>query len=455
MTQLRQLVAGIAMFSCATLSFAQGTFTRYVEPQINKDNPKYVEIFKKIHQNPELGFMEKDTSALIASELKKYGYSVQTGIGKTGVVGIIKNGDGPVVMYRADMDANPVKETTDLLYKSTKTVMSPDGIITPVAHACGHDAHVTWLLSSAKFMAENKNLWKGTLVMLAQPAEELIQGARAMVDDGLYTKYGVPQPDYLLGIHTAAMPTGFVAAASGVRMAGTDQIDVVFHGIGGHGSLPQDAKDPVIMATNAVGQYQQIISRGLDPQKATVLTVGSIQSGVDNNVIPYESKIKLNLRWFDENDRNTMIQGIQNINQGIVTAYGINNDPELKPTMTRKGWSYPLVNSEALTQTIRQGLVDNMPSMKLMLTEEEMSATTGSEDFHHLVINNPKKDYSYLLVGIAEPERFKKAYAAKKAPPFNNHSGSFEIDINAIPYGSKVATYGLLTAFNQNKPQAK
>lgn len=262
-----------ALFPTLILFFINGlcaqTFmSQIIETSIAKDQGRLIEIFKDIHQNPELGFMETRTAGIVEKELKSLGYEVKTGIGETGVVGILKNGNGPTVMYRADMDANAVKETTGLPYASTKVVKRDDGSETPVMHACGHDAHVTWMLGVAKLMAEHKDLWKGTLIMVGQPAEEPILGAEAMVNDGLYTTHGVPKPDYLFGLHTAPVGVGLVAAATGVRMAGTDQIDITFHGVGGHGSMPNLTKDPVVMAASAVMQYQAIVSRGIDPKNS-------------------------------------------------------------------------------------------------------------------------------------------------------------------------------------------
>lgn len=207
-----------------------------VEKVVQEGKTDFMDIFKTLHQNPELGFQEKETAQFIAEHLDSYGYTVTTGIGKTGVVGVLKNGEGPVVMYRTELDALPVLETTDLPYKSTKTVLEDGGSETPVMHACGHDAHMTWMLSAAKYFAEHKNRWKGTLLMLGQPAEEPVLGAEAMVNDGLYTKYDIPEPDYLYGLHSWPLPTGSITAAKGTRMAGTDQLDITFYGVGGHGS---------------------------------------------------------------------------------------------------------------------------------------------------------------------------------------------------------------------------
>src|SRR5687767_1939520 len=263
----------------------QAQIYKQVKQMAHADSLRLVEMFKDIHQNPELGFMEVRTSGIIEKELKALGYEVITGIAKTGLAGILKNGNGPIVMYRADMDCNSVKETTGLLYASTKTMKKEDGTEVPVMHACGHDAHVTWMLGIAKIMAAIKNEWKGTLVFIAQPAEELMVGAEAMVKDRLYER-GVPVPDYLFGLHTWPIRVGTLENGFNERTAGSDQLDVTFYGIGGHGSSPQLGKDPIVMGSSAVMQYQTIISRSIAAQDAAVLTVGAFQAGIENNVIP-------------------------------------------------------------------------------------------------------------------------------------------------------------------------
>lgn len=415
---------------------------------VESDSAKLVEIFKDIHANPELGFMETRTAAIVAKELQAAGYDVKTGIGITGVAGILKNGEGPIIMWRGDMDCNAVKETTGLPYASTKVVKRDDGTESPVMHACGHDAHVTWLIGLARGMAQLKNAWKGTLIVVGQPAEEPILGAEAMVKDGLHTKHGIPEPDYLLGIHSAPVPVGVVAVASGVRMAGTDQIDVVFKGIGGHGSNPQLSKDPIVMAAAAIMQYQVIVSRAGDPQKAAVLTVGSVQAGSDNNVIPATALVKINLHWFDEADRNLMIEGIKRINEGIAHSYNL--PMELYPEMKMKGFAYPLDNDTALTAAVLTGVKKLLPD-KQILRENQLPAVMGSEDFHHLVIHNEKKMYCYYNVGIANPAVFAQAIKEGKTLLFNAHNGDFQVDLAGIPLGTKVAILGVLEAFQLKK----
>ena len=317
---------------------------------IDADADRLVGIYKDIHQHPELAFQETRTADIVAKELRALGYDVKTGIGQTGVVGILKNGDGPVVMYRADMDCNAVQEATGLAYASTKTMTRMNSAgkeeVVPVMHACGHDAHVTWLLGIAKVFAANKSEWKGTLIFLAQPAEEVILGAKAMVKDGMYTKYGVPKPDYLIVLHTTPKATGTVVATPGERMAGTAQLDVTFRGIGGHGSSPHQAKDPVIMAATAIVDYQTIVSRRINPLHPAVVTVGAMQAGTDNNVIPSSALLKVNLRWYDEKDRDIMLDAIERINQSIADSYDL--PEQLRPTTVMKGNSTVLVNDAEL-----------------------------------------------------------------------------------------------------------
>jgi hippurate hydrolase len=416
-----------------------------MEKSVESNKEHLLTTFKKIHKNPELGFMETETSKIIAKELKALGYKTITGIAKTGVVGIFKNGDGPVLMFRSDMDANAVKEVTGLPYASTKTIKREDGSEVPVMHACGHDAHTTWLLGIAKTMKAMKEKWQGTLVLVFQPAEELIEGARAMVDDGMYDK-GVPKPDILLSMHTAPIPTGTAVLAEGDRMAGTDQLDVTFYGVGGHGSTPHVTKDPVLMAASAIVQYQFIVSRAVDAQHAAVLTVGSVQAGSDNNVIPATALLKINLRWYDEKDRDLMIKAIKRINESIAYAYEM---PKKKyQTMKRKAWAYPVVNDPELVEKARPAL-EEVFGKKAVLTEAPRSM--GSEDFHHLVFNKTKAKYLHIFIGTAEPKVFEKAQKEGKAMPFSNHNGNFVVDPNAIPLAVKAGSNLLLHLFNDTK----
>lgn len=289
-----------------------------IDSLVEADSPRLVEIFKDLHRHPELGFAEVRTARTVAQALTDLRFTVTTGIGRTGVVAIFDNGPGPTVMYRADMDALPVEEATGLDYASTVRVQRDDGGESPVAHVCGHDAHVTWMLGMAKVLAQTAEAWSGTAVLIGQPAEELIDGARAMVDGGLYDVVG--KPDSFVALHTAPVPIGMVGAVGGERMAGTDQLDVVFHGVGGHGSMPQLARDPVLMAALAVVEFQSIISRRVAPHEVAVLTVGSIQAGSSYNVIPDQARLLVNLRWFNPYVRDQLISGIARSARGSPAA---------------------------------------------------------------------------------------------------------------------------------------
>jgi len=395
------------------------------------------DIFKDLHQHPELGFMETRTAGIVAKELKSLGYEVQTGIGKTGVVGILRNGPGPVVMFRADMDALNVEEKSGLDYASKVRVKMADGSEAPVGHMCGHDAHTTWLLGLAKLMAEHKDSWSGTLVLLAQPAEELAMGAKSMVDDGLFISQGIPKPDYALGLHTIPLPTGVVVGSGGVLEAGVETLDVTFHGVGGHGSSPQYTKDPILMGAYAITEYQSIISRAMDPRDVGVITVGAFNAGQNNNVIPEEATLKLNFRFFSEATREQLFKGVKSINDGIARTYGM---PEDKlPTIVRKGYAPPLINDvetmSRLDEALRMsGVVAND---KLI---DKFRAITGSEDFPVLYHGLDGVKAAYDFIGIADPKVFATAKAAGKEFPFSNHQPTFVVDLNAIPLGAKVAS---------------
>jgi amidohydrolase len=412
-----------------------------VKKMAEAEAAKYIDIFKDIHQNPELPFQERRTAAIVAKELKSYGFSVMTEIGITGVVGIYKNGDGPVVMYRGDMDCNGVEETTGLPYASKKTALNEDSVMVPVMHACGHDAHTTWMLAVAKIMVGLKDNWKGTLIMVGQPAEEIGAGADAMAKE-MYKK-GVPVPDYLLGMHTAPIGLGMYLNMSGDRMAGVDQLDVSFTGVGGHGSQPQDTKDPVVMAANAIIQYQTLISRNMDPQRPAVLTVGSVQAGMDNNVIPGSALLKLNLRWYQEKDRLIMINGIKQINEGIAVANGLPKD--LYPTIRFKQSLGPLKNNKELVDKVNPALEKLFGPGKNL----QFPPVMGSEDFHHLVKDHPSVKYDYILLGIVNPELFQETVKKGGFFPFTNHNGNFWVDPAAIPFGASVGVVALLETFKR------
>jgi amidohydrolase len=438
MNRIMKRFLPVACLLLATTSPAQT-----LRQRIAADSAQLAAMYKDLHQNPELGFQEWRTSGIVAKELKALGYEVITGMAKTGVAGILRNGGGPIVMFRADMDCNSVKEITGLPYASTKTMKKDDGTETPVMHACGHDAHVTWLLAIAKQMMALKAQWKGTLILLAQPAEEPMLGAKALAADSIY-KNRLPVPDYLLGLHTWPIPTGTIINGMQERMAGSDQLDVTFYGVGVHGSSPENGKDPIVMACNAVMQYQTVVSRQIAAQESAVLTVGAIHAGVDNNVIPAQATVKLNLRWFNEKTRNVLLDGIRRINEGIAVA---NNLPkEMYPSTNMKSTVFPLVNDEATAQRVNKALTAIIPATDIY---DKLPPVMGSEDFQHLVKDNGKTVCDFILVGTAHPDDCARAANEGKKFPYFNHNGNYKVDFNALPLGVEIGVTSLLELFKK------
>ena len=409
-----------------------------VSKTIEGDRQHLIDLFKDLHQHPEIAYTEVRTAGIVGNELKALGFEVFEGIGKTGVVGVLKNGPGATVWFRADMDANAVQETTGLPYAATTRQRLTDGSELDVMHACGHDAHVTWMLGMAKVMVSLKDSWSGTLVVYAQPAEEVGTGAKSMVEDNLW-KRGFPKPDYVFGAHTAPGPVGMVANAPGIRMAGFDQLDVTFHGIGGHGSTPQMTIDPVVMAAQAVLSYQTIVSRNIDPQAAAVITVGSIETGRDNNVIPETAILKLNLRWFKPEVREQMIQRIDQVSQGVAIAAGVSQ--KNMPSRVMKGNAGPVINNAALVARINPSLTALLGEGKVI---DDFPAVMGSEDFQE-AFNGMDVPYAYLLIGVAPPKMYADARAAGRPFPYSNHNPDFFVDLDAIPLGAKVNAVVVMT----------
>ena len=436
---LSMLMAGAAaLLALPALAAApDAALIAKVSAAVDADAPRLIAIFKDLHQHPEIAFTEVRTSGIVAKELKALGYEVTTGIGKTGVVGVFKNGPGPTLWFRADMDSNAVLEATGLPWAATAPQRLADGREIPVMHACGHDAHTTWLLGLAKAMKSLKDEWSGTLVVYAQPAEEVGLGAQAMVDDKLHER-GFPKPDFALGSHTAPLPVGVISSTPGVRMAGTDQLDVTFTGVGGHGSSPELAIDPVVMAAQAVLGYQTIISRTVNPQAPAVITVGAIEAGRDNNVIPGTAELRLNLRWLDRGVRELMLKRIDEVNRGIVIGAGLPADKT--PVREMKGTAGPLDNDAKLIARINPPLSTLLGEGKVI---DKFPTVMGSEDFQEAFAKTGTP-YAFILIGIAPMDKFVAAQKAGRQFPYANHNPDFFVDLPAIPLGTKIDTVAAL-----------
>src|SRR5215472_1983920 len=302
--------------------------------------------YKDVHSHPELSMQETRTAGLAADQLRAAGYEVTAGVGKTGVVGLLRNGEGPTVMLRADMDALPIQEVTGLPYASNATAADREGNTVPVSHMCGHDMHVTWLAGATKLLAGARTSWRGTLLAVFQPAEETGEGARAMIDDGLFERF--PKPDVILGQHVMVGPSGTVAGRAGAITSAADSLQIRLFGRGAHGSMPQASIDPVVMAASTVLRLQTIVSRELAAADAAVLTIGVLQAGTKENVIPDEALIKLNLRTFDIGVRKRMLAAIERIVKAEAEASGAPRVPEIT-TLDQ----YPLnVNDKAASDRV-------------------------------------------------------------------------------------------------------
>jgi amidohydrolase len=355
-------------------------------------------VYKDIHSHPELSMQETRTAGIAADRLRAAGFEVSTGIGKTGVVGMMRNGDGPVVMLRADMDALPVQEASGLPYASKITGIDSAGKSVPVMHACGHDMHVTWLIGAATLFAKSRDGWKGTLMAVFQPAEETAQGSQAMIDDGLFERY--PKPDVILGQHVMSMPAGVIAGKIGVTTSAADSLQIKLFGRGAHGSMPEASVDPVVMAASTVLRLQGIVSREVPPTEAAVVTIGALQAGTKENVIPDEAIIKLNVRTFDEGVRKLVLAAIERIVNAEAEASGAPRKPEITPLD-----SYSLTtNDPQATKRVRDAFRLHFPAESV----QETKPTMASEDFGSFG-SEWHVPSVFWFVGGTDPEVYAKA----------------------------------------------
>jgi hippurate hydrolase len=292
---------------------------------IQADMPMLMNLYRDLHAHPELSMMEVRTPALLAGKMRELGFDVTEHVGKTGVVAVMKNGPGPVLLIRADMDALPVKEQTGLPFASKVRAKTLAGVETDVMHACGHDTHITTWLATARRLSSMKDQWSGTVVMILQPGEELVMGAKAMLDDGLFTRF--PKPDYLLAFHdSASLPAGVIGVTPGYALANVDTVNIDVKGVGGHGAYPQNTKDPIVLGSQIVLALQTLVSRENDPLEPAVVTVGSFHSGTKSNIISDEAKLALTVRSYTPETRKLLLDGIRRIARGEAIAAGLPED---------------------------------------------------------------------------------------------------------------------------------
>ncbi|HXR90549.1 MAG TPA: M20 family metallopeptidase [Steroidobacteraceae bacterium] len=372
-------------------------------------------LYKDVHSHPELSMQERRTAGIAADRLRKAGYDLTTAVGKTGVVGILRNGAGPTVMLRADMDALPIAEATGLDYASTVTVQDGQGHIVPVGHMCGHDMHVTWLVGAATLFAEAREAWTGTLMVVFQPGEETAQGARAMIDDSLFKRF--PKPDVVLGQHVMVGPAGTLAGSAGAITSAADSLQIRLFGRGAHGSMPQASIDPVVMAASVVLRLQTIVSRELAATEAAVVTIGVLQAGTKENVIPDEAVIRLNVRTFEAGVRNRVLAAIERIVNAEAAASGAPRKPEITP-LDR----YPLnLNDAAASERIAHAFRQYFTAERVRHT----GPAPASEDFGCFGTEWGAPSV-YWFVGGTDAKTYEEALTAGKLNEIPvNHSPHF------------------------------
>ncbi len=400
------------------LSFATDAALRdAVARKVTVEYPSLDAIYKDLHAHPELSFMETRTAALLAQELRAAGFEVTEKVGHTGVVAVLKNGPGPVVLVRGDMDALPMAEKTGLPYASTALVKNLAGQETPAMHSCAHDMHVTGLTGTARVLVALKDRWSGTLVVIGQPAEEIGAGAVAMLRDGLYARF--PHPDYALALHVGDAPAGSIGYIAGPIYANVDTIDVLVRGVGGHGARPHQTRDPVVLASQIVVALQTIVSRELKPGTPAVVTVGAINGGTKHNIIPDQVKLQLTLRSYDDAVADHLIASVRRLCENLARAAGVPDD--LLPVVTLAEDRTPVtVNDPALTQRLAGVFRDWFPADALF----EAEAATYGEDFSQFARTTRKVPACIFWVGGADPAAKAAAEKAGQLVP-SNHSPFF------------------------------
>lgn len=431
--------------------------------EISADMPtagtNLTDLYQYFHMNPELSFKEVKSSTIMANELQALGFEVATGLGDTwtrekslrdngvvrdgvggyGVVGVFENGDGPTVLIRADMDALPVSERTGSPFSSEIVGETWTGVSSGVMHACGHDVHMTSWIGTARELIAAKDDWSGTLIMIAQPAEELGNGAKAMIADGLFERF--PQPDYNLALHvSASLPSGQIGYAPGYAMANVDSVDITVKGVGGHGAYPHATKDPVIVGAAIVTAVQTLVSRNVNPQTPAVVTVGSFQAGAKHNIISDEAKLLLTVRSYDDETRTLLLEGIERIAKAQAMAFDA-PEPEI---FIEPDYTPSIYNDPDLAATAASAIQAAIGAENV----KQVSPVMGGEDFSQYGRTDAKIPSLLFWVGAVEPERWRAAQDATLALP-SLHSPFFAPDFQpTIDTGVKSMTAAALRLFD-------
>jgi amidohydrolase len=409
---LRALFFAVAVATLAPTTLLSSAFAQTATIQcgpfpdwIKSHERALVDLYTHLHTHPELSFQEHETSKRMAEELRKVGAEVTTGVGKLGVVGVIKNGPGPVGLVRTDMDALPVVEETGVAYASKVKAHDKLGREVGVMHACGHDIHMTCFCGVAQWLAENKNRWSGTVVMVAQPAEEAVDGAKGMIEDGLYRRF--PKPDFALALHCRPdEPVGTVQYCSGPALASSTSVTITIRGKGGHGAWPQRTIDPIVLASLVVLDLQTIVSREIEPGEPAVVTVGSIHGGTKHNIIPDEVKLQLTLRSFSEAVGQQLIAAIKRRVLALAQAHQASG-----PSVEIEESTPPTINTPSLVERVVPAFVEVLGAARVKPAKPVM----GAEDFG--LFSEGNVPIFMFWLGTLSPERIEAAKAKDGTPP--------------------------------------
>ena len=417
--RMKWLVVALAVVS-ATPVVAAPAFSAAVKADYDD---RLAALFDWFHRNPELSYLETQTASRMARELREVGgIQVTERVGGTGVVGVMHNGEGPTVMVRADMDGLPLEEKSGLPNASTVRQATADGVSSPVMHACGHDVHMTSLIGTARQLAAMKDRWRGTVVFIAQPAEERLSGARMMVEDGLYAR--CPKPDYALAFHVDAdWPTGKLKAMGGVRYSSADTVDIIVHGVGAHGAAPHQGRDPIVMGAEIVLALQTMVGREIAPQVPAVVTVGAFNGGSKHNIIPDRALLQLTVRADDEDTRTLLLDGIRRIAANVGRMNGMPED-QLPEVLVSKESTSVTINDPALTARMRSAFTAALGDDVLL---DAPRKGMGAEDFAHFILPEFGVVGFYFGVG-GTPQQALDAAKAGGPAVSGHHSPTFKID---------------------------
>lgn len=415
-TALCAALLGSAIHIASAAAASPENLRGFVADRVEAEYPSLFGIYTNLHAHPELSFMEVKTAALVAGELRALGFTVTEKVGNTGVVGVLTNGVGPTVLVRADMDGLPIKENSGVSYASTDIVKDLSGRDQPAMHGCAHDTHVTGLIGTARVLAALKDRWAGTLVFVAQPAEEIAGGARAMLTDGLYARF--PKPDYAIALHTHSMlPAGAIGYTEGPFLASANSVDVLVRGVGGHGSAPHTTKDPIVIASQIVLALQTIVSRELKPGTPAVVTVGTFHGGLKRNIISEEVKLELTIRAFDDRVMEQLLAGIRRICDAAARGAGVPVDRLPVVTVTPES-ARVTVNDSSLTHRLANRFADWFGRERVRPQEPLM----GFEDFSEF--RRDGVPICMWWVGGTDPAKFAESERTAVPVP-SNHSPTF------------------------------